>query len=65
MLNSPKLRSLTGIIRGELRFCMKEAIHQALVLASEKATAKEKHGLAGIWFEVDKQSILDVEKLIK
>ena len=43
---------------------MKEAIRQALVLASKKATARERTGLGGIWLEIDTQSILDVEKLI-
>lgn len=55
---------ITNMPRKDLKSLMLTAIHQALILASEKATAKEKHGLAGIWLEVDKQSILDVEKLI-
>lgn len=49
----------------DFKKCMKEAIHQALVLASENAVAKENpadYGSGDIW--VDKQSILDVEKLI-
>lgn len=47
--------------------CMKKAIHQALVLASRKAIAgcihdhRDGGGMIAI---VDKQSILDVEKLI-
>jgi hypothetical protein len=51
-----------------MKVCMKEAIHQALVLASEKATATailthyDHNSYIGV---VDKQSILDVEKLIK
>ena len=49
----------------DLAVSMKEAIHQALVLASENATATVKFvdydDAIGI---VDKQSVLDVEKLI-
>lgn len=45
-----------------IKNCMKEAIHQALVLASEKAQiTKVGRYLVAI---VDKQSILDVEILI-
>lgn len=46
--------------------CMKKVIHQALVLASEKAKAVNpvKGGMIQP-AEVDKQSILDIEKLIK
>lgn len=52
-----------------LRNVMTEAIHQALVLASErvKATAHENpddYGTGEIWAEVDKNSILQVERLI-
>ena len=50
----------------ETKEFMKEAIHQALVLASEKAKAEgtidEDHNVMA-W--VDKQSILDITKLIK
>ena len=48
-------------VREEVKRGMKEAIHQALVLASEVAPIYDEQG------EVtqDKQSILDVEKLIK
>jgi len=42
--------------------CMKEAIHQSLVLASENATVDISEGGSDIG--VDKQSILDIEKLI-
>lgn len=38
--------------------CMKEAIHQALVLASEQAWYSYENQ------EINKQSILDVEKLV-
>lgn len=44
----------------QMKWAMKEAVHQALVLASEKATAT----IYGDEAIVDKQSILDVEKLI-
>jgi hypothetical protein len=48
--------------------CMKEAIHQALVLASEKATTMDEYGgnTGSQYYDsvVDKQSILDIEKLI-
>lgn len=48
---------------------MKEAIHQALVLASENATATAHenpadYGTGEIWAVIDKKSILDIEKLI-
>lgn len=49
----------------ELRDCMKEAIDQALVLASDRAKAEgtvdEDHNVVA-W--VEKQSILDIRKLI-
>ena len=53
--------SISGIKRR-----MREAIHQALVLASEKATSKVymPHG-GSLTGGVDKQSILDVENLIQ
>jgi len=49
---------------------MRIAIHQALVLASEKAKCIDEGDLGGDgewhpYFIVDKQSILDVEKLMK
>lgn len=48
------------------RAAMKEAIHQALVLAGEKATIKmvREERTRDVYPYVDKQSILDVEKLI-
>lgn len=46
----------------QIRWAMKEAIHQTLVLASEKAETTEDSAGNKI---VDKQSILDVEELIK
>lgn len=57
------------IFSDRIKRCMKEAIHQALVLASENATIKGEYKIAieGNGFTehtVDKQSILDVEKLI-
>jgi hypothetical protein len=61
----------TGTIGEDIRAMLKEAIHQALVLASEKAQVYyAKHdsttqpGTISITVKVDKQSILDVEKLI-
>lgn len=46
-----------------VRIMMREAIHQALVLASQNAkTLMEEY--EPYWFVVDKRSILDVEKLI-
>ncbi len=50
-----------------MKLCMKEAIHQTLVLASEKAVAGCIHDHrdgGGMIAVVDKQSILDVDKLI-
>lgn len=53
--------------------CMKEAIHQALILASEKAKIKNETidvnlnssiMINNMKIVVDKQSILDVEQLI-
>jgi hypothetical protein len=44
--------------------CMKEAIRQALELASEKATYYHKIGSGRTHIGVDKQSILDVNDLI-
>lgn len=56
----------------DIKKAMKEAIHQTLVLASENAkvvvTNPEEHHFAEDYrdyMSVDKQSILDVEKLIK
>lgn len=53
---------------GIIREFAKKAIQKALVLASEKASARSysKFDESGCWTvtEVDKQSILDVEKLI-
>jgi hypothetical protein len=43
---------------------MKEAIHQAVVLASEKAHTNTENCVYADQAIVDKQSILDVEKLI-
>lgn len=43
---------------------MKLAIRQALVLASEKATATAYSNQDGEWAEINEQSILDIEKLI-
>lgn len=51
------------IDKSATRECMKEAIHEALVLASEKAKVKW-YPEDGTMQGVDKQSILDVEKLI-
>lgn len=50
----------------ERQACMKEAVHQALVLASEKAAIEWDEGDDGeaVTVGIDKQSILDVEKLI-
>lgn len=65
MLNSV-LRVFTGVVRDELRTCMKEVARQTLVLASEKAdidynTVGEESGTTIL---VDKQSILDVIDLV-
>lgn len=48
-----------------VRECMKDAIHQALVLASEKASAYIDGQIGDFTASVNKQSILDVEKLVK
>jgi hypothetical protein len=47
----------------DVRDALREAIRQALVLASEKARVKWYPG-DGTLQGVDKQSILDIEKLI-
>ena len=52
------------------RLCMIETIHQALVLASENATATAHenpadYGTGEKWAVVDKQSILSIIDLIK
>jgi len=49
---------------------MKKAIHQALVLAAENAKCIDEGNIGGdgewhSYYIVDKQSILDTEKLIK
>lgn len=66
-LNNPDVQ----YIRIQVKNMMKEAIHQALVLASEKVKPAfrelkntEKGWPGKIWSGIDKQSILDVEKLI-
>lgn len=54
-------------IRRQVRDMMKEAIHQALVLASEKATTKRVYRKRSlVWYDVvvDKGSILAVNDLI-
>lgn len=52
-----------------MKVCMKEVAHQVLVLASENAIIKGEYKIAiegngFIEHIVDKQSILDIEKLI-
>lgn len=42
----------------------RRAVHQALVLASENATATAYSNQDGEWAEINEQSILDIEKLI-
>lgn len=60
MLNSPRLRQFTGVVRDELRVCMKEAIRQALVLASEIDPIYDEEGEVS----QDKQSILAINNLV-
>jgi len=54
------------VSKEEVFDCMKAAIHQALVLASENALANRVYLPQGGYRDttVDKQSILDIEKLI-
>jgi hypothetical protein len=47
----------------QVREMMKEAIHQALVLACENATASVR-GQGDYWAEIDEESIMEVEKMI-
>ena len=56
---------ITNIPRKDIKSLMSAAIHQALVLASEKATTHRIDvGYHEYETEVDKQSILDVDNLI-
>ena len=56
----------TVFTSGDVKGCMRYAIGRALVLASEKAKATNPVFNGMIYGpEVDKQSILDVEKLIQ
>lgn len=67
----PAIKSFDSLkLNAEVRDCMKEAIGQALVLASEKATISKAQKMPdGTWKvgvkRVDKQSILDIKLLIK
>lgn len=52
------------------KLCMREAVHEALVLASENAAISKAQKMPnGTWEigvkRINKQSILDIEKLIK
>lgn len=60
---SPQRNSFTAT-RTNLHNLMKEAINQALVLASENAKVDEQYDGMHSHPIVDKQSILDVDKLI-
>jgi len=51
-------------IKEVVKSCMKEAIHQALVLGSEKAKTQIDLSSSNTADVIDKQSILDVEKFI-
>jgi hypothetical protein len=59
-----------GFSYDTVKWLMKETAKQALVLASENATATahenpHDYGAGDLWATVNKQSILDIEKLIR
>jgi len=64
-----KLPKFNGGVYTEAQYakkCMEIAIHKTLLLASENAKMKAQKGggIDDIFWVIDKQSILDIDKLI-